>query len=189
MKEDECKIFLISDLHLDHFNIIKYCNRPFSSVREMNWFIVDNWNSIVRDDDDVYFLGDLSFGNGSRKADYWLKKLNGKIIFIKGSHDKSKGIKLFNEFILEYNYTKFLLVHDPKNVTKNWNDWVIHGHYHNHDLKNYPFINGMNRTINVSAELINYKPLNIEELFKLDFKNIKIMEKIDSKPVRYINEK
>ena len=50
------KIFLISDLHLDHYNIIKYCNRPFSSVREMNYLIVNNWNTTVKDNDIVYFL-------------------------------------------------------------------------------------------------------------------------------------
>src|SRR3989338_5957029 len=173
------KIFLISDLHLDHYNIIKYCNRPFSSVREMNFFIVNNWNTIVKNNDIVYFLGDMSFGKGSRKADYWLKKLNGKIIFIKGSHDKCKNIKFFNEYIMEYNNIKFLLIHDPDNLTKNWNGWIIHGHYHNHDLENYPFINGEKRRINVSIELINYKPLDIEKLFAMDFKNIKIMEKLD----------
>ena len=151
------KIFLISDLHLDHYNIIKYCNRPFSSVREMNFFIVNNWNTIVKNNDIVYFLGDMSFG----------------------SHDKCKNIKFFNEYIMEYNNIKFLLIHDPDNLTKNWNGWIIHGHYHNHDLENYPFINGEKRRINVSIELINYKPLDIEKLFAMDFKNIKIMEKLD----------
>lgn len=176
------KVFLISDLHLDHYNIIKYCNRPFSSVREMNWFIVNNWNNVVKDNDVVYFLGDMSFGKGSREADYWLKKLKGKIIFIKGSHDKPKKIKTFNEFILEYKHIKFLLIHDPKDA-KNWNSWIVHGHHHNHDLENYPFINGEKKTINMSIELINYKPLDIEELFRLNFKNIRFMEKVDSKPV------
>ena len=120
----------------------------------------------------------MSFGHESRKADYWLERLKGNVIFIKGSHDKSKNIKFFNKFILEYKEIKFLLIHDPKGAPENWNGWIIHGHCHNHDLENYPFINGKKKTINVPVELINHKPLDIEELFRLNFKNIRAMKKL-----------
>lgn len=43
----EGKVFLISDTHFDHENIIKYCSRPFKSKDEMNKTIIDNWNSVV----------------------------------------------------------------------------------------------------------------------------------------------
>lgn len=67
-------IYLISDLHLDHKNIIKYCNRPFSSVEEMNGAIIDNWNEVVKESDFVYLVGDLAFGWKKTKMRYWLKK-------------------------------------------------------------------------------------------------------------------
>ncbi len=52
--------FYISDLHLGHYNVIKMCNRPFSSVEEMDETLINNWNAAVHDEDDVYILGDFS---------------------------------------------------------------------------------------------------------------------------------
>ena len=44
-------IYVTSDTHFNHKNIIEYCNRPYSSVEEMNKAIIDNWNSVVKDED------------------------------------------------------------------------------------------------------------------------------------------
>ncbi|MFH1275813.1 MAG: metallophosphoesterase [Candidatus Woesearchaeota archaeon] len=182
-KQEKEKTFVIGDLHLDHSNIIKYCNRPFSSVGEMNKTIINNWNKTIKENDVVYFLGDLSFGKGSQNADYWLQKLNGKITVIRGNHDKSKKIKFLDNFVLKYKDHQFLLTHNPLNVSKQWNGWIIHGHCHNNNLKNCPFINGKMKTINVGVEVIGYKPLELDQLFKLNFENIERMETINSKPI------
>ncbi len=161
------RIFFIGDLHLDHANIIKYCNRPFKTTKEMNDTIIKNWNNSINKCDVVYFLGDMSYGVGSRKTSYWLNVLNGNIIFIKGSHDRSRKINFYNKVILNYKDKKFLLVHDPKDIPKDWHGWVIHGHHHNNYPREFPLINKKNKTINVSAEMLNYKPLSIKELLKL----------------------
>ena len=167
----EPKIFVTSDLHLDHTNIIKYCSRPFFDTDEMNKTLVENWNNSITNEDTVYFLGDLAFGKGSNSTDYWLTKLNGKIIFIKGNHDKSKKIKFINNYILEYNGIKFFLVHAPENAPKDWKGWVICGHHHNHYPDKYPFINKKTKVINVSVELTNYKPVKIDKIINV-IKNI-----------------
>src|SRR3989338_484955 len=152
------KIFVVSDLHLDHTNIIKYCNRPFENIESMNKVLVDNWNKTVTNMDTVFFLGDLAFGTGSRTTDFWLSKLKGKIIFIKGNHDKSKKIKFYDFFILEYSGLRFYLTHWPENVPKDWSSWAICGHHHDKT----PFIDKLKKRINISVEQTNYTPVDID---------------------------
>lgn len=159
------RIFFISDLHLDHKRIIDYCKRPFETKKQMNKVIVENWNKTVNENDIVYFLGDMAFGRGSRKTSYWLKRLKGNIIFIIGSHDRSRKIRFYGRLILNYEGRKFLLVHDPKHIPEGWKDWVIHGHKHDNSPE-YPLVNKKKKMINVSAELLDYRPWPLEELLK-----------------------
>jgi calcineurin-like phosphoesterase family protein len=53
-------IFFTSDTHFNHKNIIKLCNRPFTSIEEMNEKIIENWNNIVKPEDIVWHLGDFA---------------------------------------------------------------------------------------------------------------------------------
>ena len=89
--EDVRNIWFVSDTHGFHQNILKYCNRPFGSVEEMNEAIVANWNSVVKPDDHVYHLGDFCFGN-VEKWNWFLEpgKLNGHIHLILGNHDPER---------------------------------------------------------------------------------------------------
>ena len=80
-------LFFASDYHFRHANIIKYCNRPFNSVDEMNEALVANWNSVVTDADTVYFIGDLSMSFNAGKE--FAPRLNGKKIIILGNHDEA----------------------------------------------------------------------------------------------------
>jgi len=160
------EIYFISDLHLDHVNIIRYSDRPFSSIEEMNHSLVKNWNETVTKDSLVFFLGDIAFGRKSKTTDYWANKLRGNIIFIKGSHDRSKTIKFHDKLILRVNSQRFLLVYDPLRKPRDWNDWIINGHLHNRDPK-YTLVNAENKTINVSVEMIDYKPISLKKLVEL----------------------
>jgi calcineurin-like phosphoesterase family protein/2'-5' RNA ligase len=180
---DRTPPYVISDLHLDHANIIEYCARPFvsSNVDEMNNVLVDNWNNIVGNDE-VYFLGDLSFGQGSRPADYWLGRLSGRKHFIRGRHDADTQ-DTDNYKVVKCGRYTFLLTHDPDRLPVEWNGWVIHGHKHNNDMKDYCFINGDRKTINVSAELVNYRPVSLDFLASLKLSSIKRMDTINSLPV------
>jgi calcineurin-like phosphoesterase family protein len=179
-------IYFIGDTHFDHKNIIKYTHRPFSNVVEMNNAIKNNWNSTVGDNDTVYFLGDWTFGWGHKPALYWKKQLNGDIASIRGSHDREKnGMGCENTRELHVNGYSFLLIHDPEGRKTKWHGWIIHGHVHNNMMDKYPFINGELKTINVSAELINYKPVSLSYLLSLNLNSIRRMRTIDSPPERW----
>jgi len=164
-KMDLNKIFLTGDLHLNHTNIIAYCNRPFTSVNEMNKVLVHNWNKTVKKDDTVFYLGDLAFGRNKNKIPYWLKKLNGKIFLIRGNHDQGnfKSTLYFDKCIISYKEREILLIHNPNQMPE-WKGWIIHGHHHNKHPDTYPFINRTNKTINVSTELTNFKPISFKYL-------------------------
>lgn len=157
------KIYLAGDLHLNHKNIIRYCNRPFKSVKHMNHTLIRNWNKIIRNRDKVYFLGDLCLkGN----ANYWRKKLKGRITFINGNHDDRLNENKQDYKIIAYKDIDFLLIHNPYNIQKDWEGWSICGHTHNNSPKKYPLINHKNKTVNVSIEMINYKPIELETIYQ-----------------------
>jgi calcineurin-like phosphoesterase family protein len=78
-------IYFSSDSHFYHQNVIRYCNRPFSSVEEMNEIMIKNWNEIVDPDDTVYCLGDFSLA--IRPVEVYSSRLMGKKRLISGNHD------------------------------------------------------------------------------------------------------
>lgn len=158
-------IFLISDLHLGHANIIWYCSRPFlfSDTAEMDRVLIDNWNYVIRPENRVFYLGDLRYGRQALSAYEYRKKLNGDITFIRGNHDDAtKDAVVSSTWV--FRGLRFLCVHDPADAPLDFDGWVIHGHHHNNDLRHFPFINFVDRRINVSAEVIGYVPVGLDEI-------------------------
>lgn len=76
------KVFVISDTHFGHENIIRYCNCPFRTVEEMDEAMIKNWNAVVTNKDTIIHLGDFCLTNKERCIEI-LNKLNGKKILIK----------------------------------------------------------------------------------------------------------
>ena len=86
--EDMADTWFTSDFHFGHFNIIRYCNRPFASTEEMDAYIADRMNAHVKPNDTLYFLGDFCMSSVEKVAAY-RKRLNCKTIhFVEGNHDK-----------------------------------------------------------------------------------------------------
>lgn len=165
-------LYLLSDLHLGHGNIIEYEDRPFTSESEMDTALIANWNAVVQPDDTVLYGGDLTLARESKALEY-LEQLNGEIHFIYGNHDKlprNEVIPLLDKQLvhtIRFSYDGFVFyyTHWPQNlptVVADERVWKIHGHVHGSE--EYPFIDQENRRVNVSVEKVNYKPISIEEI-------------------------
>ena len=158
--------YFISDTHFNHTNVIKYCNRPFSSIEEMNKKIINNWNNRVSKVDKVFFLGDFCLGK-REDIEFFAKQLNGRKILIKGNHERGNN-KLYLDagFVQVYNYPivyynalgkKVILSHKPFEKLDEFIN--IHGHIHQYSVEKDNYYC-------VSVEHTNYKPVSLEEILE-----------------------
>ena len=180
-------VWFTSDHHFSHGNIIKYCNRPFSSVDDMDNYLIQNWNSYVNKGDTIYHLGDFGFTPNAKsytihKLQKICNKLKGNIILIKGNHDTNvDSIKRFsvvkNYHVIHTHGIRFVLFHYPMRSWQFANKGSIHlfGHCHaNMPNYNLSFDIGID---NVAKNILgdgtieglkkeNYRPLSVTEIIK-----------------------
>lgn len=182
--------FIISDLHFGHNNIIRYCDRPYSSVEEMNSALIENWNNTVSEDSIVFFLGDFSMRTNQYGILNSLKF--GKIYWIVGNHDREKkllkaiekfelNIEVFRNLTIEVGDKQFYLVHNPMKASNELPSIV--GHVHNlygflpagSEISDIKRVNNerikttktlAQPILNVSVERIGYTPLELAEAIK-----------------------
>lgn len=156
-------IYFISDTHFNHNNIIKFCNRPFNDVLEMNEVLIDNWNKVVKPTDNIYHLGDVGFGH----INHILERLNGKKYLITGSHDKN--VHLIKKYFIGIDNMKVIKEKIPITLChyamRTWyhshfNTWHLYGHSHGN-------LEGLGKSFDVSVENILYKPISLLEIQKI----------------------
>ena len=145
--------WFVSDTHFCHGNIIKYCNRPWSSGRDndgnmivtqedidrMDKDLILRWNSVVKSDDIVWHLGDFALGNKDNVKRI-LSQLNGKVNLVMGNHDHNK-LKFYEEAGFHRVYdrpviiNKFVILsHAPLEfLNENTPFFGIFGHVHDSD--------------------------------------------------------
>lgn len=117
------KIWLCSDLHFGHNKPFIYEPRGFKTIEKHDKTIIQNWNSLVSWDDEVWLLGDCMLNDnegGIRK----LNQLAGKIYILAGNHDTTNRIQMYANirptiltmglaYILKYQGYHFYLSHYP----------------------------------------------------------------------------
>lgn len=172
---DNPQVFFISDLHFGHANIIRFCDRPFDSVEEMDRVLIDNWNARVRIDDHVYIVGDFAYRNAQPVTQY-LEKLKGHKHLILGNHDQSwtKNVEMdrYFESISKMDDIKdggrrIVLCHYPLMTWPGRESFMVYGHIHaNKDGEYWPQLQRMNRALNASVEINGYQPVILDELIE-----------------------
>lgn len=158
-------IYFIADTHFNHENIIKYCDRPFSNAKEMNEYIIQKWNSVVKEDDIVYHLGDVGFGT-TEMLKKLISRLNETKILLRGNHDFKRGVNGWKEVGFSEVYKKrielgnLILTHEPNEILEDGKINVF-GHIHNKPLDER--FNKENH-ICISCDVVDYTPqkINIE---------------------------
>ena len=170
--------YFISDPHFGHKNIIKYANRPFTSVDEMDETIIKNWNGMIGKTDAVYILGDVSLTSSERTNEI-LNRLNGRLYLIKGNHEKSvmsskenrdrfEWIKDYYEFKYEYNGKRNMIVmcHYAMRVWNKSHHGAYHLYGHSHDsLEHEQWGKSMDVGIDSAARIFGeYRPFTFDEI-------------------------
>ncbi len=173
------KIFFTSDHHFGHTNIIKFSNRPFSNIEEMNEELIKRWNEKVSPDDEVYYVGDLALMS-SNKLKPILDRLNGKIYLIKGNHEDAAIANASRfEWIKDYYELKVkdVYAHNGEQLIvlfhyaiKEWNashygTWHLYGHYHG-----TLFDDPLSRSIDIGVDCHNFYPISYEEVKEIILK-------------------
>ncbi len=138
-------IYFTSDLHFGHNNVMRYCNRPFNSVDDMDATLIRNWNNTVQARDTIYILGDISL-KGPEYINELMPTLQGKKHLIYGNHDLYRRKESFNAnhfaSISPYLEVKieerwFIMFHYPILEWNHQHHGAIHMHGHIHATPRY----------------------------------------------------
>jgi calcineurin-like phosphoesterase family protein len=155
-------IYLLGDTHFFHFNILKYepCRLKYcSSIEGMNKMLIDNWNSVVKEDDLVWFLGDFGLCRYEVKKEIF-NQLNGVKNLIYGNHDRETTVRKWLEMGFAEVYKKPI----------EWEGFILsHAPQENHPLPNICGHTHSNRANDskhfcVSVEMIDFKPICFEKI-------------------------
>ena len=162
----EKRRFILGDPHFGHENIIKYCNRPFKDIEEMNETLISNWNSVVNAQDRIYLCGDIAM---NKKYIPLVSKLNGHKVLIKGNHDifpLDHYLPYFDD-IRSYVVENGIIISHIPVLLNPYERYIgnIHGHTHETDVPDP-------RYFNISADKINFTPILLEEAKDLLYKQI-----------------
>ena len=157
-------IWFTGDHHLSHANIIKYCDRPFEDIKEMNEELIRRYNEVVSSEDTVYFLGDVSFQPPERIS-HLIQSMHGTKHLILGNHDhkrwrgwrgwqtvdKLKDIRIGEDSIV--------LCHYPMAQWNKKHHGSIHLHGHSHGK-----YQGEGLICDVGVDCWDYYPVNLQEI-------------------------
>ena len=169
-------IFLSGDHHFGHKNILRFCDRPFPDIWTHDKELIRRWNEIIPKDSITYYVGDLCF-RSAKDIGYYKERLNGKIILLRGNHDKQKTLREFKwyqtlpiiigEFTCLLNHRPAYRKDDPDpyhdndpGIDPDMYDFIISGHTHKPPIWRW-------KSLNVGVDLNNYYPWHIDQIYAM----------------------
>lgn len=171
--------FFTSDQHFGHRNIIRHCSRPFASVEEMDQAIIDKWNSVVTNADEVYVIGDFAPWVSLGRVSEILRSLNGFAKhLIMGNHDKHKshhfvkagftdarkGEILVSRHKVDGESIPLYLQHHPIRMEheRRHDHWIVNGHVHQHWMVRRDV-----KCVNVGVDVHDFLPITEQRLIEI----------------------
>ena len=159
-------IWFTADFHLSHKNIIKYCNRPFKSVAEMDSILIDNLKERLNPKDILYFLGDLTFKEKVAHEFFEIFE-DIEIYYIIGNHDSSKVVNVAKKYCTSISQLKNIkiinqsitLCHYAMRVwnKSHYNSWQLYGHSH-------ATLKSIGKQHDIGVDNNNFFPVSFEDL-------------------------
>lgn len=179
-------IFVTSDEHFEHANVINFCHRPFANVDEMREKLIHRHNSRVKAGDLVYHLGDMFWKTCSEaQALDIMNRLNGNHYYINGNHEEvmQKSPKLRGRFVWVKDISRLHSTSDadgkpftPRIVLFHYammvwegshrGDWQLYGHSHGELSKGVPdaAVAARLNSFDVGVDCWDYYPISIHEV-------------------------
>lgn len=178
-------IWITSDLHFGHEAVIRYCNRPFATIQDMDEALIKNWNSHIQPTDTVFVLGDMTLAP-YKYFEPIAKRLNGIKYLVKGNHDhfsdgqyRKLGFTVFEEIKMKLAGKTVRMSHYPyalpwykrlfaykselrfmeRRPPKIPGEWLLHGHSH----VNYRKADDGNR-IHIGVDGWDFRPVSLREI-------------------------
>ena len=176
----EVALLFTSDLHLGHNNVLRICPM-FQDIDEHDEALINKWNKKVKNNDDVYILGDLSF-RSPHHISYYLSRMKGKKHLVVGNHDRywMRHVEDMNVYFESVDYLKTIkiekklitLCHYPmlewprSRYMQSETSYLIHGHIHrNNDTEVYRYIkNNLPHALNAGVDINGFEPVAFDEL-------------------------
>ena len=167
--------FFTADEHYGHANIIKYCNRPFKNVKEMNQVLIERHNEIVEEGDTVIHAGDFTFRNPGLYVD----QLSGHHVFLRGSHDKWMDKSYHEIWEKTIEGQKIVVCHYPMRTwaASHYNSWQLHGHSHGQ-------LKSQGKQLDIGVDSHDFYPVafpRVKMLMENKEDNINLVRKEDEK--------
>ena len=154
--------FFTGDEHYWHANVIRYCNRPYHNVEDMNERLITNHNSVVGPGGITIHAGDFALCS-KEKAEEIIRRLNGKHIFLNGSHDRWLGRgKKWEILEVKFQGHRVYVCHYCLRSwpASHYNTWHLYGHSHGN-------LEPIGKSWDVGVDNNNFFPLSEHQVIQI----------------------